>query len=63
MMTNRNNDKQYKTEAFDVIKKSYFFFYGKKIRDMKKNYFPMCVCVDARRGKKEEEEDEQHIFA
>jgi hypothetical protein len=29
---------------------------------MKKNYFLMYA-VDARRGKKEEKEDEQHIFA
>jgi len=43
MMMNTNYDNQYKTEAFIMLKKSYFLLYGEKIRDMKENYFPIYV--------------------
>lgn len=65
-MIETNYDKQYKTEAFIMLKIIFLIFYvpKKNRRYIKENYFPMSASEYIKNKKnKKRERDEQDIFA
>jgi hypothetical protein len=62
MMMNTNYDKQYKTEAFVMLKNHISYFMGKNERYDEK-IICRCMCKCKKKKKKRKKEDEQHVFA